>query len=112
MMNHRRPAAIHFAFSLPFLIMIAGCSGQASMEFVYLNMSEIDPPQAKAWSFKVSECYWWLAESGELNIAMRHRESNLLLGKIGNVDLAISFVFDSPPAGRARNYNITSRDVR
>jgi hypothetical protein len=112
MMDHRRAAAIHFAVSLPFLVMIAGCSGQASMEFVSLNMSEIDPPPVKAWSFKASECYWWLEESGELNIAMRLRESNLLLGKIGNVDLAISFVFDSAPAGRARNYNITPRDVR
>lgn len=113
-MDHHRLAsrvilAICFSSLVSFLF---GCSGRGSMEFVSLSMSEIDPPQAKAWSFDASECYWWIGEEGDLNIAMRHKGGNLLLGKIANVDLAISFEFDSPPAGRARNYTIASRDVR
>src|ERR1044071_5753198 len=111
--HHRLASRILFAIRYsPIAIFLFGCSGRATVDFVSLNMSEIDPPQPKAWSFNASECYWWLTEVGELNIAMRHREENPLLGKAGNVDMAISFVFDSPTAGRARNYNITSRDVR
>lgn len=112
-MEQRCSAAISIIIhSSLFVLFLTGCSGRGDIEFVSLNMTEIDPPQAQAWSFKAPECYWWIDAEGELNIAMRHRQRNPLLGKIAQVDLVMSFVFDSPPAGRARNYKISNQDVR
>lgn len=90
----------------------AGCSGSGRVNFVSLNMTDIDPPPAKAWQFDAAECYWWLDEQGELNIALRSVRDAALLGKLGRVELCISFVLDAPPAGSGRNYPIRQREVR
>jgi hypothetical protein len=82
------------------------------MEFVSLNMADIDPPAAKVWSFDAQQGYWWIDETGELNIALKHEQRNVLLGKFGWADLGLSFAFDAPPAGRARNYTVKSREAR
>ncbi len=88
------------------------CSGRANIQFVSLNMTEIDPPQPKVWEFDAQQSYWWIDKSGELNIAAKHEERSLILGKLGRVDLGISLAFDEPPAGRARNYKIGQREAR
>jgi hypothetical protein len=96
-----------FVFSLGF-----GCTGQGKIQFVSLNTTDIDPPAAKAWAFDAHESCWWMDEFGELNIALKHCERSLILGKLGSVDVGVSLVFHDPPAGRARNYTISHREGR
>lgn len=79
---------------------------------VSLNMTDIDPPATKVWTFDAQQGSWWKDESGELNIALMHRARNLFLGNFGNVDLGLSMVFHAFPAGRARNYTISQREAR
>lgn len=90
----------------------AGCTGSGRVNFVSLNMTDIDPPPAKAWQFDATECYWWLDDLGDLNIALRSVRDAALLGKLGRVELYVSFVLDTPPAGSGRNYPIRQREVR
>jgi hypothetical protein len=89
-----------------------GCTGSARVNFVSLNMTAIDPPPARAWEFDAGECYWWLDESGDLNLALRSVRHDALLGKFGRVELCVSLSLDAPPAGSGRNYTIRQREVR
>lgn len=104
-----RPWASALALGIPFLF---GCTGSGRVNFVSLNMTEIDPPPAKAWQFDATECYWWLDDQGDLNVALRSVRDAALLGKLGRVELCLSFVLDAPPAGSGRNYPIRQREVR
>lgn len=91
---------------------LTGCTGSGRVNFVSLNMTDIDPPPAKARQFDAAECYWWLDDQGDLNVALRSVRDAALLGKLGRVELCISFVLDAPPAGSGRNYPIRQREVR
>lgn len=91
---------------------VAGCSGSATVRFVSLHATEIDPPPTTEWRYDAQECYWWIDEAGELNIALRCRQQSVLLGKYGRVDLDMSWVLGDPPAGSGRNYNIRGRETR
>ncbi len=90
----------------------AGCTGSATINFVSLHATEIDPPKTNIWRYDVRECYWWVDPDGEVNIAMKCRQQHLLLGKYGRVDLATSFVLGEPPAGSGRNYPVRRRETR
>jgi hypothetical protein len=98
--------------ALPVIWLAAGCTGSATIQFVSLHHEEIDPPTTKVWRFDASECYWWLDDAGELNVAMKCRQHNLLLGHWGDVELDLSFVLGEPPAGSGRNYPIRRRHTR
>ncbi|MCG8405068.1 MAG: hypothetical protein MI923_07725 [Phycisphaerales bacterium] len=89
-----------------------GCSGSATIQFVSLHASEIDPPPAKPWEYDAQEAYWWIDEAGALNISFRCRRRNLFLGGLGDVELIMSLVPGPPPAGTGRNYNIRRRETR
>ena len=82
------------------------------MRFVSLQSKEIDPPTTEVWQFPVQECYWWVDDAGDLNVAMRCPRHNPMLGKYGRLDLDVSFVLDKPPAGSGRNYRIGNRETR
>jgi hypothetical protein len=92
--------------------MTAGCNGSGDVRFVSLQAKEIDPPTTEVWQFPAQECYWWVDEAGDLNIALRCPKDNVFLGRFGHVDLDISFVLDKPPAGSGRNYRVTQRETR
>jgi len=89
-----------------------GCSGSATVQFVSLHQSEIDPPPPTVFRLDAKECYWWLDDNGELNVALRCEMRNLLLGKYGRADFDMSFVLGSPPAGSGRNYPIRQYETR
>ncbi len=89
-----------------------GCSGTATVQFVSLHPSEIDPPATDVMRFDAPEAYWWVDQAGEMNLAIRCRQRNLWLGELGNVELAFSLTPGPPPAGRARNYKIAVRESR
>jgi len=89
-----------------------GCSGAATVQFVSLHPSEIDPPSAEVMRFDAPEAYWWIDQAGEMNVAVRCRRRNVWLGRLGDVELAFSLMPGPPPAGRARNYKIALRESR
>jgi hypothetical protein len=91
---------------------MAGCSGSAIVQFVSLHPSEIDPPHAAVWRLDAQQCYWWIDQNGELNVAMRCQRRDLLAGRFGRVDLDMSFVLGDSPAGSGRNYAIHQREMR
>lgn len=91
---------------------LSGCTGSATLQFVSLHPSEIDPPPTTVWRLDAQECYWWLDEGGELNVAMSCKIRNALLGKYGRADLDMSLVLGAPPAGSGRNYPIRQYETR
>lgn len=84
----------------------AGCGGTATIQFVSLHPTEIDPPGVTPSRFDAEACYWWVDEAGKLNVAMKCRRHHLLLGRYGRVSLDLSMRLDEPPAGSGRNYRV------
>ncbi len=91
---------------------LAGCAGSATVQIVSLQPNAIDPPPARVWRYDADECYWWIDPADNLNVALRSHRHNLLLGRLGDVNLTLSFVFGKPPAGHGRNYAIRSQHTR
>ncbi len=90
----------------------AGCTGSAVIQFVSLNATRIDPPPVKVWSYDAQEAVWWIDQAGELNIAMRSRKSQAVLGRFGKTELSISLVPGPPPAGSGKDYTLRRRQTR
>ncbi|MEK6643802.1 MAG: hypothetical protein AABZ08_07820 [Planctomycetota bacterium] len=99
------------AFLFATLLLFTGCAGRGTIHLVSLNMTEVDPPEAKAWQFPSQENYWWIDANGELNVSILHGHSSVL-GKFGSFDVGLSLVFDEAPAGRAKNYKVGPREAR
>ncbi len=91
---------------------MAGCTGSADIRFVSLHPKEIDPPETEVRQYQAQECYWWTDDAGDLHLAMKCARHDLLLGKLGRVDLDVSLTLGKPPAGRARNYDATAGKAR
>lgn len=110
-LGHRRWTAIIAALfiSAPSSV---GCSGSARIGFVSLNTQSIDPPRVEPFEFSADECYWWTDDSGDLRIALHARQRNLLLGKLGVVDIDVSFCLGKPPAGLGRDYPLHQHEPR
>ncbi len=98
--------------SLPVALFGAGCTGSAAVQLVSIHPRAIDPPSVDIRSFGSWECYWWVEESGDLNIAIRCENGNPLAGRLGRVELNLSWVLDKPPAGSGRDYRIHSLETR
>lgn len=94
------------------VVATAGCTGSADIRFVSLHPKEIDPPGTEIWQYPAPECYWWTDDAGDLHLAMKCIRHNLLLGKLGRVDLGVSLTLGKPPAGRARNYDAAAGKAR
>jgi hypothetical protein len=43
---------------------------------------------------------------------MQCRKANLFLGKLGDMEIDLSFALDGPPAGSGRDYPLRAREVR
>ncbi|HVP12769.1 MAG TPA: hypothetical protein VMV94_16460 [Phycisphaerae bacterium] len=89
-----------------------GCAGSGVVQFASLHPTEIDPPATTVWRMDAQQCYWWLDDAGELNVAMTCVRNNLLFSKLGRVTFDMSFVLGAPPAGSGRNYAIQQRETR
>ncbi len=103
---------LKFAIGYSLFVIPLGCSGGARINFISLNTNAIDPPQVEPVRFAAQQCYWWRDASGDFNIAMQCRKGNLLLGKLGDVEIDLSLALDGPPAGSGRDYPLRQREVR
>ena len=90
----------------------AGCTGSATIQFVSLNVTNIDPPPAKAWRYDAREAFWWVDSEGDLNISLRCRRRNVFPGELGKADLMLCLRPGQPPAGSGRNYKLHQRETR
>lgn len=107
-------STVNFAigYSLFAICLIPGCSGTAKINFISMNTNAIDPPRVEPRRFDAQQCYWWSDESGDFNIAMQSKKANLLLGRLGDIEINLSFVLSGPPAGSGRDYTLKQREAR
>ncbi len=89
-----------------------GCEGSATIQFVSLHLTEIDPPSTAVVRYDAQEAYWWLDDEGQFNLAFRCVRHNPWVGKLGRVEVLMSLVPGPPPAGRGRVYTIRHRETR
>jgi hypothetical protein len=99
-----------YAGALAALPLLCACQGRGRVEFIDLNYREIDPPAPRTQRMNVERCYWWADESGQVWIALEHEQS-VLLGAERFV-FQMSLVLEKLPAGHARNYLVTKRELR
>ena len=98
-------------FSLAAIATASGCTPPATVRFVSLHRTEIDPPSTDVLSIDAQEAYWW-EEDGEINITIQGRKRHWVLGRLAESDVSVSLIPGPPPAGRARNYRIGGRESR
>lgn len=98
--------------ALLFTVSLLGCGGSADLSFVSLHTQAIDPPRVEPYELRAQECYWWHDSDGDLCLAMRSHQANVFLGRVGDVDVELSFVLGKPPAGSGRDYPLGPRGVR
>ncbi len=89
-----------------------GCDGSARIEFISLHHSAIDPPQVQPWRFDAQVCRWWLDEAGNLSLGISCRRSNILVGRLADLELCLWLRLDTPPAGSGRDYQLKPEQVR
>lgn len=93
-------------------LMAVGCGGRAEISLISLNAQAIDPPRVEPSVFNADQCYWWVDEEGDLNLAMRSQWTTLILGRFVTNEFAMSLVLDKPPAGSGRDYRVGLRESR
>ncbi len=109
-----KPARLHVLFSSITAAALAagqvGCTGSGRMELVSLDYAAIDPPAPFASRMDFRECYWWTDERGTAWIALQNRTAL----PIGNEEFAfrLGFALERLPAGAARNYIVSRREMR
>ncbi len=109
--RERGAAACRSLCAVLALGLLAGCQGRGRVELASLNYREIDPPSPRFSGLDLERCYWWTDEAGQVWIALEHDKPWLLLGGEHFV-FQLSLVLEKPPAGHARNYLVSKRELR
>jgi hypothetical protein len=104
------PAILLALATVALLACTTGCHNPGTVEVVALNFRSIDPPAPKVFEVKLDRCYWWTDEEGEVWVAMEQQKP-VLLGAETFV-FQMSLALEKLPAGRARNYMVTRRELR
>lgn len=91
-------------------VLLTGCQSAGRVEFASLDFRAIDPPSPEVSRLALNHCYWWEDEQGRVWIAMEH-ERPVLLG-VERLTCQLSLLLEKLPAGRARNYHATRRQLR
>lgn len=97
------------------LCVLAGCQGRGHVQIAALNFQAIDPPAGPPPRFSqldLDRCYWWTDEEGHVWIAMERDQRSLVLGELGHMRFQLSLALGEPPAGRARDYRVSRRELR
>ena len=94
------------------LALVVGCArdGGGRVELTALNYRSIDPPTARFVPIELDRCFWWTDDQGQIWIAME-REQPIHFAGLSFV-FQLSLVLEKPPAGRARNYLVSERELR
>lgn len=92
-------------------VLAGGCAGGGRFDIISMQMGDLDEDRPLMSTFHPGECYYWIDEEGKINVAM-HYENIPLLGRFSRVSFDLSFELDDPPAGRARQYQLRSREFR
>lgn len=90
---------------------LPACAGSASLHLTPLNYQSIDPPSPAMIDLNMDHCCWFTDDAGQVCIAM-NRTIPSILGEKFRFDFLLSLVLEKLPAGKARNYNIRSRELR
>ncbi len=90
---------------------LLGCSGNAQLEMAALDFQMIDPPAPRVTRVDLDRCFWWTDDDGFVWISIE-RAMRPFFGAFGEVLLQFSFSLDRPPAGKARNYIVSDRELR
>ena len=96
------------------LVLLAGCAGSARVYVTALDFQSIDPPAGPAPRFvelDMDRCSWWTDDAGHVWVAME-RDRPVLFMPEWRFRFQLSFALDDPPAGRARDYRVTKRELR
>src|SRR3990170_2444097 len=103
--------SIHLATLILAGAMLCGCAGGGTFNIVSLQMRDLGEDQPLVSTFHPGECYYWIDEAGKINVALRYQNIPWL-GPLSKVSFDLSFELEEPPAGRARQYTIRSREFR
>lgn len=91
-------------------LLALGCAGSGRIELAALNYRDIDPPEPTYTALSIQRCTWWTDEHGQVWIAMQHERAVALAGE--KLVFRLSLVLDALPAGRAKNYLVSRRELR
>lgn len=97
------------------LCLLAGCQGSGQVQITALNFQAIDPPAGpppRFWQLDLDRCYWWTDEAGHVWVALERDQRSLVLGEMGHMRFQLSLALGEPPAGRARDYRVSRREMR
>ena len=98
----------------PLGMLLAGCTGSARVQIAALDYQAIDPPAGPppvVVPLDADRCFWWTDEHGKVWVALE-RDQPLLLTPEWRFRFQLSFALDEPPAGRARDYALSKRELR
>jgi hypothetical protein len=93
---------------------LTGCQGRGRVDVAALNFQAVDPPAGPPAEFtrlEMDRCYWWTDDQGKVWVAME-RDQPIGWGTDWHFKFQLSLALDQPPAGRARDYLVTKRELR
>ncbi len=91
-------------------VALAGCQSPGYVQLASLNFNSIDPPPPKVTRLPIEHCYWWQDDEGQVWVALEHDRPWGWLPE--HLVFQLSLVLEGPPAGRAREYRVTKRELR
>jgi len=106
-------AAGTLLFLLGLACALAGCHGGGHVYVTALNFKAIDPPAGPPPTFTrltFDRCFWWTDEDGDVWVAMER--TRRYPGTDWAFHFRLSLALGEPPAGRARDYLVTQRELR
>jgi hypothetical protein len=95
------------------MAMMAGCGGNIHCTFVSQNMNSIrvEPTDTRPAQLDANECYWWVDDDGNLNIAGRSEQKSLF-GKQYDREFVIWLVPGKPSQGVGKDYRLIHGKVK
>ncbi|MBN2447102.1 MAG: hypothetical protein JXO22_10265 [Phycisphaerae bacterium] len=109
--NGRLRGPMLMAICVATLPLVAGCAGAGRIELTSLNLRAIDPPAPRTYAMRIDHCYWWQDDDGQVWVALE-RTGGGLFGRLSESSFQMSLVLEDLPAGEARNYLVSKRELR
>lgn len=94
-------------FLLPLVI---GCAGGGTVKIMPLMRSDLADAEPLISDVPLSQAFYWVEESGEVNVALRYHAGSLL-GKPFDATWEMTMTLEGMPAGSSRLYKLKSERV-